>query len=315
MLTFGKTFTVALLLGISTYIHKSTCYKQNASSDSCNTSGITDHAESDLSEEQKYASIKNKIIMLLEEDDDNFGKRLSALVNDDEFREHFSNFIHKDASEKLVSGSTQEKEFQNDFDSCNSSGNHKGNTDPFKFYNSLEDFFHELKRENNSRTKPANVNGVKRNKSDVLESDDEDEDDIAIKIPQNLSRNQPLQSLFYDYEYKRKHQLWLEKIINKLDSKFALEMTRFLKLSSRRTRVYKGKGLSGYLKSLFSKYRVFTPLATGVGLSFLTIYIAASMTNPAMLALLTLFAALLCKITLGMGIYYILRTIHLKYYS
>ncbi|GAB69600.1 hypothetical protein PCYB_003490, partial [Plasmodium cynomolgi strain B] len=164
----------------------------------------------------------------------------------------------------------------------------------------------------NRRTKP--VNRVKHNKSIIQDSiGKEEEYDIAIKIAHNPYRNKTRQSLIYDYKYKKDPELWLEKVINKLDSKFASEMTRFLRMSSRRTRNYKGKGLSGYFKSLFSKYRVFIPLATSIGLFILAIYIVSSISSgPFILILLT---ALLIKFTAGMSLYYILRTIHLKYYS
>ncbi|ANQ06324.1 Uncharacterized protein PCOAH_00009830 [Plasmodium coatneyi] len=287
----------------------STCYKEDNSNNPYNIFDINASVESGLSEEQNYAALKEKVTNLLDEDDAIFGERLNALAQDDEFREHLSDFIDKDASEKMFLGSTQEKGFQKYFDSCNSSSNYEGNTNRFSIYDSSENFPHELERKNNCKAGP--VNGVKRNKSNIQESvkKGEEEYDIAINLSQDLHRPESLQSLIYENEYKRERQSRLERKINKLNSKLDSEIIRFLRIRSGRIRIYKGKGLSGYFKFLCSKYRVFKPIAIGVGLSLLMMFIAPFLWLPMSI----IFSLITVSSTLLMGLYYAIRTIDVKY--
>ncbi|CAA9990608.1 Plasmodium exported protein, unknown function [Plasmodium knowlesi strain H] len=268
--------------------------------------------ESNSKRRIKNTDLKERIKTLLDEDDNTFAEKLNAIVNDDEFRKQMNVLIHKNTSGKMLFRSTQEKGLKRNFYPYNSRGNYEENTDQFENYDSFEDIFHEFERESNHKAKP--VNGIRRNKSNIQESvekEEEEEYDIAINISQNLRRNKSLQSLFYDYEYKGEPQSWIDRKIHKFNSKLDSEIIRFLRIMSRRTRIYKGKGLSGYLKSLCSKYRVFSPLAAGVVLSILTMHIAFLVSNP---IIFILFSLITFNCTLVMGTYYIIRLLYIKYY-
>ncbi|EUD64023.1 hypothetical protein C922_05598 [Plasmodium inui San Antonio 1] len=286
---------------------QSICYKENSSDSSYNVSHRTALAESDVLKEQKYAEFKNKIEDFLQQNDDTSGETLNALVNDDEFTENLNHFIHRYASEAMLLRSRQEKGFQKDFGSYSSSSKYEERTDQFDSYDSSQDSLYELKRENSRTTKPVN-NAVNRNELNSQQSVDEQEYNIPIQISQNPDRTKFIQSLIYDSESRKKKKSWIHGILHKLHSKFESEVERFLRIVSGRIRIYKGKGFSGYFRYLRSKYRVFNPLITSVGLSILAICIGSILN----LKFLTGFGFILAVFTFYMILYYIFVVLELK---
>ncbi|EUD63837.1 hypothetical protein C922_05783 [Plasmodium inui San Antonio 1] len=202
MFIYGRTFPLTLLLGITTYIHKSTCYRDD-SNDSDGIFHQTPVAESNFWNEQKYASSKAKLIKSLEQNDDVSADGLNAIVNDDddndddddnegddynndnddESTKELSHFMHKYGSEEMLPRSRQGKGFQNDSNSCNISSNYEEITHESSSYYSFECSLYELESENHRRTKP--LNAIKRNKFNIQKSAEGEEYHIPIKISRN----------------------------------------------------------------------------------------------------------------------------------
>ncbi|EUD63064.1 hypothetical protein C922_05850, partial [Plasmodium inui San Antonio 1] len=142
MFIYGRTFLLTLLLGITKYIHKSTCYKDD-SNDSYGIFQETPMAESNFWKEQEYSASNDKLINSLGQDDDVSADGLNAIVhddydNDDESTEELSHFMQKYDSEEMFPRSREGKGFQNDSSSCSSSNNYEGFTDEFSSYDSFE---------------------------------------------------------------------------------------------------------------------------------------------------------------------------------
>ncbi|EUD63798.1 hypothetical protein C922_05821 [Plasmodium inui San Antonio 1] len=312
MFIYGRTFLLTLLLGITTYIHKSKCYR-DYSNDSYDIFHETPSAESNFWNEQKYAAAKNNLLNSLEQNDDFFADGLNAKVhddhdneeddynndNDDESTEKISHFMHKYASEEMLPRSRKGKGFQNDSNSWKTSSNHEEIPDEFNSYDRFECSFYELESGKHHGTEA--ISAMTPNKFNIQKSAEGEEYHIPIKISRNPYRNKSVQSSDSDYGHRKKRQSWLQGTIKRRHSKFRSEMKRFMKIASGRGRISKGRGLSGYFKFLCNKYRVFTPLAISVCLNIFALYITYTHFS----ALLCMFLLLIFSLTVLIASYYL----------
>ncbi|SBS79992.1 Plasmodium exported protein, unknown function [Plasmodium ovale curtisi] len=229
MFFFSKTLTYSLLLWVSNYLYQTTTlceltnYKHNVNISLDKKYGGLFKEGEKHGVEHDYMDLKERIMNLANEDDNCFGERLNALVNDDYFRKQFNKLIHK-----------MSNALKNDH-------NFEENTNPFKNYNNLEEFFDELKRINDYKKEQndelANLNNYYRSSPDITKYDDHlnieyttEKQRYMKKVKYNRIINKRKESKFS--KILRKLDTSIYKFLRKMNSKLESELIRYINMKS-----------------------------------------------------------------------------------
>ncbi|KMZ84811.1 hypothetical protein PVBG_04227 [Plasmodium vivax Brazil I] len=243
-------------------------------------------ADGDLRRDQKYANLQKRIKKLLDEDDNTFGERLNKLAHDDHFRKQFNELLQDDLFQKRCNKLMQDKHFQKRFSKLNNINNFEkqsfiplnadhnnhDNSDPFKFCNSLEEFFDELKCKNDNKakimdelkrheenkTKPKNE--MKRTNNLKRKPADEVEDYMPFKLEKDENLERSLERYAYKGSVKPRKRSTLPTFLKKADKMFEAEVNRFFKKKAAGRYASKGRGIMGKLFSFINTHRVFIPI-------------------------------------------------------
>ncbi|SCO69579.1 hypothetical protein PVT01_140005200 [Plasmodium vivax] len=139
----------------------------------------------------------------------------------------------------------------------NADHNNHDNSDPFKFCNSLEEFFDELKCKNDNKakimdelkrheegkTKPKNE--MKRTNNLKRKPADEVEDYMPFKLEKDENLERSLERYAYKGSVKPRKRSTLPTFLKKADKMFEPEMNRFFKKKAAGRYAYKGRGIMG----------------------------------------------------------------------
>ncbi|KMZ81284.1 hypothetical protein PVIIG_02711 [Plasmodium vivax India VII] len=208
--------------------------------------------EVDLERQQRYAALQKRIKVLLDEDDNAFGERLNALAKNDHFRKQFNTLLHDDLFKRRCGELIQSENIQKNFNALKNndkfenqsfppmhdSNNHvEENSDPFKYYNNLEEYFDELKSKNDNKEKiiyelkrESSYKGKQNGHLKHINHDDREpvcsvERDMSINLRNTQKYERHLQPYMYSGLPKRKKKSMgkLHKLLVKMDSQIELK--------------------------------------------------------------------------------------------
>ncbi|SBT31157.1 Plasmodium exported protein, unknown function [Plasmodium ovale wallikeri] len=236
MFFFSKTLIYSLLLWASNYLYETTTlceltnYRHNVNISldkkykGLFKGGVNHGIEHD------YMGLKERIMNLENEDDNCFGERLNALVNDDYFRKQFNKLIHGDEFQTKIDELIKNGKFEKPFKSLDLGNNYEEmfndlenyhnfeeNMNPFKNHNNLEEYFDELKRINDyineQNDELANVNNYYRSFPDLTKYDDH------LDIEYTAEKQRYMDEVEYDCIINKRKKSKFSKILKKLDMK------------------------------------------------------------------------------------------------
>ncbi|CAA9986647.1 Plasmodium exported protein, unknown function [Plasmodium knowlesi strain H] len=255
------------------------------------------------SKEQKYVNMQERIIDLLDEDDESFRDRLNAFTHDDYFRKQSNALIREHVSQEGCNKFILDKPSQKHFNILNSNNNlekspflispntnhnNQDYSDPLKFCNNLEEFFDELKHHEECNAKAKGE--IKRTNNFRRELTNEVEDYIPSKLEDDIFQGS-IDSYMYGELVKSRRRLTGLILLKEVYKMLKAEMKFFLKKKAAGRYAHKGRDTRGKFFSFIDKYNVFIPIL----LFILTIYLAipiiifgAVVFQPAILALFSL---------------------------
>ncbi|GAW79395.1 Plasmodium exported protein, unknown function [Plasmodium gonderi] len=220
-----------------------------------------------------YAHLKHKIIDILGEDDDAFGKRLNDLAKDDVFRSRFNKLIHDETFQKSFDDlSRSMSNFDLSFDDLKSIDNLKKKTEKKKknrnsfnldnFYDDEDDV--ESKTEKPTKSKMALEKygkSKKSNKGSKISSKDSKSTSSGISIFGVELKPESLEEMVSKGpKYEEQYSNGFMDTLRRLDKEFEIELIRMVKdksLSDYEECKYKSD--DGKYQHVLRKMRIFLP--------------------------------------------------------
>ncbi|SBT72159.1 Plasmodium exported protein, unknown function [Plasmodium ovale] len=310
----AKSFTFSLL--IWTWKHSNeltTCDKLSNNKNCLNSSLDTRNrrilkGEADVEYQQRYADLRGRIKNIVDEEDESFRERLNDMKHDDYFRTHFY-IPMKDISPNYFYGSMENDEFPRKINKARHYDNFEKQNSSYEYYNNVPMKNQKLENEKNSKgfntLKYGGYNNLLHDRVRMYA-------DLGVK--RNYGNPQINNIMKYDDKMKKKSKL--NNFLKKMDLKLDIELSRFLKMTSKGNRLFfKRLGLKEKILYTLGKYRIFPPLifviALFIGMTCMLAKgtIAAYIGTPS-LAFLT---ALVLVIAVSMGWYYVRKLINIKY--
>ncbi|SBT84650.1 Plasmodium exported protein, unknown function [Plasmodium ovale] len=312
----AKSFTFSLL--IWTWKHScelTTCdklsnkkYCINGSLDTRNRRILK--GEADLEYQQRHADLRGRIKNIVDEDDESFWERLNDMKHDDYFRTHFYTPMKDDISPNYFYGSMENDEFPRKINKVRYYDNFEKQDSSYQYCNNVP--MKSQKLENKKNSKGFSTMKYDEGYNNLLHDRVRMYADLGVK--HNYGNPQISNILKYDNKKKKKSQL--NNFLKKMDLKLDIELSRFLKMTSKGNRLFfKRLGLKEKILYIVGKYRIFFPLifviALFIGMTCMLAKgtIAAYIGTPS-LAFLT---ALVFVIAVSMGWYYVMKLINIKY--
>lgn len=200
--------------------------------------------------------------------------------------------------------------------------NFEENTNPFKNYNNLEEFFDELKRINDYKKEQndelANLNNYYRSSPDITKYDDHlnieyttEKQRYMKKVKYNRIINKRKESKFS--KILRKLDTSIYKFLRKMNSKLESELIRYINMKSfnRSYFVKHNMSMDKYFSYFINKYRVFTLPTFILNTFFVIAYIAffTSLANPFSIGVALGFSSMVAFYT---GLFYIYKYRNIK---
>ncbi|ANQ10567.1 Uncharacterized protein PCOAH_00048140 [Plasmodium coatneyi] len=238
--------------------------------------------------QQQYTALKERIINLLDEDDESFRERLNALAQDDHFRKQFNALMRDGLSQKGGNKIILDKFFHKHVNILNESDNNleknpflispdvnhsnHDNSDPFKFYNSLEELSDELKSKNYYKAKI--IDELKRHeeykekrKSKIKRTNNlkrEPTNGTEHAVLSKLEKDDIFEGFLHRYAYeelvKPRKRSMLPTFLKKADKKLKAKVKRFLKKKTPGRYADNGQDIMGKSFLFVKKFRVFIPI-------------------------------------------------------
>ncbi|CAA9990292.1 Plasmodium exported protein, unknown function [Plasmodium knowlesi strain H] len=321
------TLTLTLFISTSKHIYDSlvTANTWNKRTHPQNSALHTAHGrilKGDIEPEtqERYKALKERIIDLLDEDDESFRDRLNALTHDDYFRKQYNVFIREDLSQKLCKKFILDKPSQKHFNILNSNNNLEKNpflispntnhnnqdySDPFKFCNNLEEFFDELKHHEECNAKPKGE--IKRTNNLRRELTNEVEDYIPSKLEDDISEGS-IDSYMYRELVKPRKRSIVPTALKKVDKILKAEVKRFLKKKAAGRYADNGRGIIGKFFPYINKFKIFIPilfflpliiLATPLIIFYAFVFEAAVLSIFSLTGIFPAFIPIVCVVLLG----------------
>ncbi|SBS93013.1 Plasmodium exported protein, unknown function [Plasmodium ovale curtisi] len=234
--------------------------------------------EADLEYQQRHADLRGRIKNIVDEDDESFWERLNDMKHDDYFRTHFYTPMKDDISPNYFYGSMENDEFPRKINKVRYYDNFEKQDSSYQYCNNVP--MKSQKLENKKNSKGFSTMKYDEGYNNLLHDRVRMYADLGVK--HNYGNPQISNILKYDNKKKKKSQL--NNFLKKMDLKLDIELSRFLKMTS---------------KALFIGMTCM--LAKGT--------IAAYIGTPS-LAFLT---ALVFVIAVSMGWYYVMKLINIKY--
>ncbi|SBT74155.1 Plasmodium exported protein, unknown function [Plasmodium ovale] len=228
----------------------------------------------DIAASPKYSFLKEKIINIVEEDDDTFGKRLNDSAYDDVFRKRFNHFINADDEiENEYDTSRKYNKFDkpsNSYEHYNNSGmsydsfknfdNFKKGADQLKFNNNIENFFNG--RTKYGATPSKQYLGLKSINNSYQKSNSLVKKNENIEGCYNTKQLEALRTMIKNGEIKQHKEKGVLGFLKNFDKKFETELFRATKCRTDNDHeCCKFKNNEDKISFLVNKYKIYIPPA------------------------------------------------------